>query len=123
MSDLLTAIQTLANKLIPNSTGDKKTTYIKRLAEYSVRLAGADAPAVKAAVDDADWEGTWDEAYARWLDAADEVLIAAGKPAGRDGAERGAMNREESIALAKKIGVYDELDGLWGPEPGEGVSA
>ena len=34
---------------------------------------------------------TWDGEYAIFLDAADEWLKAAGKPYGREGAERGAM--------------------------------
>jgi len=34
---------------------------------------------------------TWDEEYAIFLDAADEYLKAAGRPYGREGAERGAM--------------------------------
>jgi hypothetical protein len=130
MADLLTAIQTLANKLIPNSKGEKRDTYVKRLAEYSARYAGLDKvvspEALGDMLPDADWSGTWDEAYARWLDAADEALIAAGKPAGRDGAERGSLDRAESIAIAKRIGVFDELggdNGIWGPEPGPGVSA
>lgn len=126
MSDLLTAIQTLATKLIPNSTGDKRDKYIARLAEYAVRYADVAVPQVQAALPDADWSGTWDEAYAKWLEAADAALIAAGKPAGHDGAERGALDRETSIALAKSIGVFDELggdNGLWGPPPDAGTLA
>ena len=70
--------------------------------------------------------GTWDEAYARWLEAADAELEKQGKPFGHDGAERGALNREESIALAKSIGVFDELggeNGIWGPAPDAGTIA
>jgi hypothetical protein len=129
MADLLTAAQTqikyAENELKSGDSGkafthlQKAKTFIERAAHDEGRNAEIDAAADEAS----NWSGTWQEAYDRWLDAADEVLIAAGKPAGREGAERGAMDREESIALAKKIGVYDELEGLWGPEPGPGVSA
>lgn len=44
MADLLPAIQRLANKLIPNSTGDQHHAYVLRLAEYSARYAGQSAP-------------------------------------------------------------------------------
>ena len=129
MSDLLTAAQTqlgyAANEAESGDTA-KALTHIAKAKGFLTRLAtdeGSEAALAVAGQAEEDWSGTWQEAYDRWLDAADEVLIAAGKPAGRDGAERGSMDREESIALAKKIGVYDELDGLWGPEPGEGVKA
>lgn len=125
MSDLLTAIQTLATKLIPNSTGDKRQAYVQRLADYALRLAGHTEASVKAGAA-VDWSGTWDEAYAKWLEASDAALIAAGKPAGHDGTERGALDRETSIALAKSIGVFDELggdNGLWGPPPDAGTIA
>jgi hypothetical protein len=127
MADLLTAAQTQL-KYAQNEakSGDtaKALSHIAKAEGFLTRLASDEGTDVQATQDEnAEWSGTWQEAYDRWLDAADEVLIAAGKPAGRDGAERGAMDREESIALAKKIGVYDELDGLWGPEPAEGVKA
>ena len=118
MSDLNTAAQTqlgYAQNEIKSGDIAKGLTHIEKAKAFLTRAAQDTGTDIKAA-EDADWSGTWQEAYDRWLDAADEVLIAAGKPAGRDGAERGSMDREESIALAKKIGVYDELDGLWGPE-------
>lgn len=55
MADLLTAIGTLATKLIPNSTGDKRRTYVARLADYSHRLLFAEVPqlALEKAPDEA----------------------------------------------------------------------
>ena len=129
MADLLTAASTqikyAENELKSGDTA-KALTHLEKAKAFVTRAGNDEGKSaeITAAQDDAtEWSGTWTEAYDRWLDAADEVLIAAGKPAGRDGAERGSMNREESIALAKKIGVYDELEGLWGPEPGPGVQA
>lgn len=88
-------------------------------------LAGLHAELDKPAVNPAAPTTTFDQAYAKFLDAADAALIAAGKPAGRDGAERGAMTRDECIALAKSIGVLDALGGpdFFGPEPPAGTLA
>jgi hypothetical protein len=129
MADLLTAAQTqikyAENELRSGDTA-KALTHLEKAREFVLRVAtdeGKSAEVAEAEAGAEDWSGTWQEAYDRWLDASDEVLKAAGKPYGRGGEERGAMDREESIALAKKIGVYDELDGLWGPEPAEGVKA
>ena len=70
-----------------------------------------------------------DQVYAKFLDAADAALLAAGKPAGRDGAERGALSRGQAASLIAgigpdalsilKAGGYDIL----GPEPEAGTLA
>jgi hypothetical protein len=69
----------------------------------------------------------YERAKEAFLDAQDDVFIAQGKLHGREGAERASMEREEGIALAKSIGVYDVLiknyPTFFGPEPGPGESA
>lgn len=123
MADLIQAAQTqlrYAGNEYRSGDSAKGEEHLKKADAFltRARTEGSTQKIAAAEPPEADWSGSWNEAYARWLDAADEALIAAGKPAGRDGAERGALNREESIAIAKRIGVFDELggeDGIWGP--------
>ena len=70
-----------------------------------------------------------DQIWARFLDAEDAVLIAQGKPAGRDGAERGSVTRDEAIAIVNGLGIPGALETLaaagygFGPEPPAGTIA
>jgi hypothetical protein len=74
-----------------------------RLADYSTRLAVLAGPALepieKTMLAGYDHVLTHDEEYAVFLDAADAALVAAGKPAGRDGATRGSLTLGECIDI------------------------
>lgn len=67
--------------------------------------------------------------YAMFLDAADKVLIAEGKPAGRDGAERGSLTRDQCLAIVAGLGIPNALEILaaggytFGPAPAPGTIA
>ena len=70
-----------------------------------------------------------DAIWAKFLDAEDAVLIARGQPAGREGAERGAVSRDEALAIVAGLGIPDALDILasggygFGSEPPKGTIA
>ncbi len=61
--------------------------------------------------------------YAKFLDAADAVLIHEGKPHGRDGAERGSLTRDQCLAIVAGLGIPNALEILaaggysFGPAP------
>ena len=77
-TDLLTAMQTLTNKLIPNSTGEKRHLYELRLATYALRSAGQSAPVVQLA---AEPESEADEPLSPFPTAAlVQIFAAAGTP-------------------------------------------
>ena len=126
MSDLLTAARTqieYARREIKAGTPDQATDHLDKADAFVARASSPTIAKVtedeqNAAEDAAEWSGTFKEAYARFIEGADELLIAQGKPAGHDGEERGSLTRKECIDLATSLGVLDELGGpnFFGPE-------
>ena len=102
-----------------------------QLAHVAADLATAAAPAAPlvVVVPASPAVLTADQVWAKFLDAEDAVLIARGQPAGREGAERGAVSRDEALAIVAGLGIPDALDILasggygFGPEPLKGTIA
>lgn len=113
---LAAAIATISQKYLVNVTKAGDVAAIQkwslRLADYSTRLALLTAPTVTALTPDEDaivaghdHVLTYDEETVIFLDAEDKVLIAQGKPAGRDGAERGSLPLYTHIQMAEDLGL------------------
>lgn len=127
MATDLIAAATIQLKYAKNEidSGDvtKGLTHIGKAQAFLYR-AGQDSgkPVAEVTITVQEWTGTWQAAYDRFIEGADELLIAQGKPAGHDGAERGSLTRKECVDLATELGVLDELGGadFFGPDS-EGV--
>jgi len=113
---LAAAIKTISETYLANvvKSGDNAAIakWSLRLADYSTRLAVLVSPplARKEAVELGETPVrekvlTYDEEMAIFLDAQDKLLIAAGLPAGRGGAERGALPLFTHIELAESLGL------------------
>lgn len=85
----------------------------RKILRYTAELAAIETAEAATAVLalEAEWTGSYDDALDRWTAAADEYLIAAGKPAGHNGEPRGSIPRDTCIDIATKLGVLDELGG------------
>ena len=119
---LVTAIDTISNYLARAAKANDKAALLKwslRAADYSTRLSVLVSP--KLAITEAAALGeppvydpplTYDQETVIFLDAEDKLLIAQGKPAGRDGAERGRCRPQKGGAgsgsgcrVVVKVGV------------------
>lgn len=120
------SLQRLAKAPPSVKRSDAIATNVSSLLAQVQELSGnAVSAVVRASIPAPSDPQTFAQALATFLDAEDKVLIERGLPHGRNGAERGAMSRDEHIALATSLGVLEALGGpdFFGPAPEPGVLA